>query len=112
MTLGSPASAADWVYLGKSDDERKTIFVDRSSIHRTSNIVQYWQRTDYVNDKDGWKKDITFFQVDCVLHRARLLKAIAYFDDGHTSQSRGVSDWFYIVPDSIADSSEEFVCKQ
>jgi hypothetical protein len=111
MTLGTTAWAADWVYVDKTDDGTQTTYIDKSSIHRTGNIVQFWQRADYVNDKNGWKSDTTLYQVDCITHRGRWLSLTIYYVDGN-NRTQGASDWAYTVPETMGETAEKFVCKR
>jgi hypothetical protein len=112
MTLGSPAWSADWVYTDKTVDGTMTQYVDRSSIQRTGDIVQAWQRTDYVNDNSGAKKTVTFFENDCTMHRSRWLSSTVYYENGDIKQVSSPSDWLFAAPETMGERFEKFVCKR
>ena len=110
LLTATPALAeADWVEVSKSDDGTQTLYIDRSSIRITGPIRRYWERTDYLNDRKGWKQDVTLFETNCTTGQRRILQLIVYKVDG-TNESASDGTWKYVAPDTIGAAALDYVC--
>ena len=114
LLTATPALAeADWVEVGKSADGTKTDYIDRSSIRITGPIRRYWLRSDYVNDRDGWKQTKALHEDNCASGQRHLLQFTIYKVDGtNTSSTAPDQSWNYVIPDTMDAVDHDYVCKQ
>ena len=114
LFTATPALAeADWVQVNKIDDGTQTSYIDKSSIRITGPIRRYWQRLDFVNDRDGWKQSVALYESNCTTDQRRILQLTVYMVDG-TNDTTTVKDqlWHYVIPDTVAADLHNYVCKQ
>lgn len=104
------AFAAEWVLAGEGGTSKTKIYVDVTSIKRTGLIITYWTRTEYVNDKRGWKRDLSLIEANCTTGQKRDLQTAVYYENGTSDSSSSPSRWRYVVPDSVGKMELDLAC--
>lgn len=111
FVIPSQALAANWVKVATRDDQSSTVYIDTSTIKSNGSIRRYWERTVYVDDPDGWKESRVLAEINCATDQKRALQIATYRVDGNNSSfPLSAVDWIYIVPGTIGEISQNFVC--
>lgn len=119
LTAVAPAFAAEWWYVGVTKGDAMVYFVDRESVRTSqggvgrSTVLNAWTMS-YAKGSNGkyYKEGMTFRADDCSDSSTMLRQYITYEPDGTISHSSGVirSEWAFVVPDSIGEAIQKFVC--
>ncbi|WP_107667103.1 surface-adhesin E family protein [Cyanothece sp. BG0011] len=114
LTLGifNPVLAAQWVYLGDSQDNHSH-YIDFDSLKGTGNIRTFWARNDRPY---GQTESLTKWQVDCSQRQIGVTEAIEYNFNGSVSNHRIIDSntggmWEF-APGTIAEGYYDFVCSR
>jgi hypothetical protein len=106
VAIALPASAAQWVYIGKSADE--SIYLDFNSIRGTGSIRTAWTR--YVGT---YNVSMLKEEFNCRSKEIRILRFIKY---NSTGQVISTSDIPFpvdeVVPDSTGEAVLNFICER
>lgn len=108
----SQALAADWVYAA-STATGFSMDVDRSSIHRSGDTVQYWQRTTYhPKNLPAWEKYVILIEGNCATGQSRELQITVFKLDGSVSSTESnPGQWTYNPPESISEATLKVACR-
>lgn len=107
-TMSTAAMAADWVFVSASVAD-ETNYVDSSSIRQVGPYKRAWSRADYVNDPEGFLKQLSYREYDCTELRYRRLSLTSYYKDGN-SMTVGASSWKFVIPGSAGEATFNYVC--
>ena len=113
LGLATPAVAADWVWLGISNDNTATLFGDADS--RTDDRAwfeaRYAKPQKHSNGK-FYNTVKTLGEMDCSGKRYRFLTITWYSKSGNSigSYTPSYDDWSYAIPGSIGEAQYKFVC--
>jgi hypothetical protein len=109
VLMAAPTSAADWVRSEVTIDQ--TSYVDSASLRRAGDVVRAWEKTTYppTNPKK-WKEVKSLSEFDCASRQSRVLTLTVYFTDGNNETENKVTEWKYVVPETVGESILDFVC--
>jgi hypothetical protein len=116
LAISASAWASDWVLIDVNADRSK-LYVDRSTIIRSGDARTFWVKVDdSLNFKVTSYERLQQYDLDCVKRTINLIYHIT-----KVWMKPDVTFNFYslrdnggnpIVPESIPEAWEEFVCKQ
>ena len=103
ITLSYPALAADWYWINSNDTS--TVYIDRDSIHKTTNTVELWVK---VTESNYSNKYILIRYKFMHSGYYEVLQAIEYDNNGqliasHDYQYSPFETQMAIPPESIAE---------
>lgn len=113
LGLVTPAVAADWVWLGISNDNTATLFGDADS--RTDDRAwfeaRYAKPQKHSNGK-FYNTVKTLGEMDCSGKRYRFLTITWYSKSGKfiDSYTPSYDDWSYVIPGTVGEAKYKFVC--
>lgn len=113
LGLATPAVAADWVWLGISNDNTATIFGDADS--RTDNSAwfeaRYAKPQKHSNGK-FYNTVKTLGEMDCSGKRSRTLTETGYSKSGNPigSYTPSYAKWGYVIPGTGRELMYKFIC--
>lgn len=118
LLLSSSPAYAEWVKVSDSDEAGKSVYVDPTTIRRTSNLVKMWQFYDYktvqtvggfrfLTAKEQW-------EFDCAEERGRVV-ALKQFSGNMGSgtmvfTNSQVGKWIPVEPGSIGQTVWKVAC--
>jgi hypothetical protein len=103
---------ANWVFVASSGAGTHTAYIDTTSIRRTGSIVRFWQRSVFLNNKDGWEESKSLKEDDCENGRTRILQLSIYYVDGRIRTNNNPDDWSYVTPGTIEERTHEVACQK
>jgi len=112
--LGSPAVAANWIYVTTSDSGT-VAYYDLDSIRREGTDVTVWEKLDLSQVKSTKIRERkSLSRYDCLGRTYTLISSVSYFGDGTTrafdfkpyEQEEG-----NITPESIGEAQMQAVCR-
>ncbi len=112
--LGTPAAAANWVYVTKNDSGT-IYYYDADNIQRSGNQITAWQKWDHSADQSMKEREAKrLVRFDCAARTATQLSSIRYFADGTTKSLQLLESeqkTNIIAPETIGETLLEAVCK-
>jgi hypothetical protein len=100
----------DWVKVATSSDRDQIYYVDRNSIVTTGDVRQYHERSEYVNNPQGWMKSASLSEANCVTGEHRVMRTTVNFDDGRNATDSNPLDFEKVLPGSMVEKAHAFVC--
>jgi hypothetical protein len=118
LLLSSGQAYAEWVKVSESDEIGKTVYVDPSSIRRTSNLVKMWQFYDYKTVQTvGGNRFLTAkeqWEFDCAEERSRVVARKEFSGNMGSgtmvSTNSQVGKWIPSGPGSVGRTVWEVAC--
>jgi len=115
LPLCMPASAADWVSLGKAGAVDQ-YFYDRSKLTIKEDQITYWKKVVFaapqvINGKEV-ASGLLRERIDCAEHTAKLISYLYYATSGDTVEyiAKDESEAAPIIPDTVGDAFEQKLC--
>jgi hypothetical protein len=114
LNLGifNPVLAAQWVYLGDSQDNH-SYYIDFDSLKGTGNTRTFWARNE---NPYGKTESLTKWLVDCNHRQIGVTEAIEYNFDGsvraHNIIDSNTGGRWEFAPGTIAEGYYDFVCSR
>jgi hypothetical protein len=111
--LGSPAAAANWVYVGESVN-KTIIYYDADTIQRSGTKVTVWEKWDHSRDKTiKWREARLHKRYNYLERTDTLLGGSTYYPDGKVESfnlaphEQGADP---VTPETIGEGALEAVC--
>jgi hypothetical protein len=110
------SAQAEWSYVGTSSNGSLTAYMDFSTLRKTANGYRVWDLHDYKAPPKmtGALSMSGLNEYDCKQERSRILQETHYsgpMGRGEVLRTiSGPSDWSYVIPGSVGESSMEIVC--
>jgi hypothetical protein len=113
LSMANPAFATTWIRVA-SDRLGAVYYVDADSIRRTGNIVRYWLRVDYTNDRTiAWRETKSFYKVDCESWTHALIQSTRYDAQGSVVGTDTFSEYAamsQMIPETTGEAAAEYAC--
>lgn len=107
-----PSYAAQWVYLGDSQDG-KTFYLDFDSLKGEGNERTFWGR---VVSRNGMTISLDKWIINCHYRQYGILETINYYPDGsfrsHYKTETSIGGMLEFIPGTIAEAHYEYICSR
>jgi len=105
--------ASDWRIMLATDNS--LTLADYSTLRKIGNDqIQVWINTTFtkpsLNDGREMDKQITLEIFSCNDKKYKFLQSTLYYKDGFSTEQRGDSNWFYVIPDTNQDELFSKLC--
>lgn len=122
LILSSTAHSADWIEVAKAHDGTIHHYIDKSSIIKNKQSVKLWKKTVFSEQlKESvsipYQSEKSLLNIKCNSRTFTIFQIIRYSDADSKEQVESYTfkpkEIYYadIVPDSIADTYFNYVCK-
>ena len=105
--------AANWEEFGSTRLNDK-YYIDTSSIDNSGPYSKGWVKRIVKKSKtskpEDTQKSIMLYEMSCASKQYRAISGVFYLFDGSIHRESNITDWAYIVPDSISDTIMQKVC--
>lgn len=101
---------ADWFLVAQSKDQKHLFYANRKTIVREGDVVRSW--IAFINRSYGDSAK-SVQEINCRTSQQRDLTFISYKRTNFAeidSTTNTISNWSYIVPDSLGDFKKEVLC--
>jgi hypothetical protein len=118
LAVVSSSAMAEWVYFGEDGEGKAKIYVEPTTIRKSSNKVKIWTLFDFKSPLEKSSKGImsisSQFEFDCKEEQNRVIYEIHYpknMGKGHmVADFNNPGTWMPNPPHSIHHAVSEFVC--
>lgn len=114
VLLSTPASAADWVYVGTATT-RAAYYHDPSSVRRVGDHLAAWRKVDHSRDRTvSYRESKSLWYFDCARDVQALKSFINYGPSGSVMSSHTISDysleWTPPAPETVGWTFQRLIC--
>ena len=120
LTLISTHTMAEWTEIGKNDEDGYTLYVDKTTIRKSSSKVKMWTLLDYKNEQRASGVNFSSKSIrrdyDC---KGKHMKTLAFklfgwnMEQGPLVRSYNQPrNWEIIEPESLDDIEWQIACGQ